>query len=136
MAAKLAQLRRRSRPDEEGFDALAIGVVECANDGSPVSLRRNLGGSDFSEGYDYEATVSRLAHIYATRFSEHLIITDEAQVRLHGRDEAGCEAKLGDVVRPRNPAVARSDSSAPSCSRNEWRCGGRSAIGSGPISTA
>jgi hypothetical protein len=69
VAAKLAQLRRRSRPDEEGFDALAIGVIECANDGSPVTLRPNTGGRDYSEGYDYGATVSRLAHIYATRFS-------------------------------------------------------------------
>jgi hypothetical protein len=69
VAAKLAQLRRRSRPDEEGFDALAIAVIECANDGSPVTLRPNVGGRDHSEGYDYPATVSRLAHIYATRFS-------------------------------------------------------------------
>jgi hypothetical protein len=69
VAAKLAQLRRRSRPDGEGFDALAIGVVACANDGSPVTLRSNAGGRDYSESYDYEATIGRLAHIYATRFS-------------------------------------------------------------------
>jgi hypothetical protein len=69
VTAKLAQLRRRSRPEEEGFDALAIGVVECANDGSPVTVRPNPNGRDYSPGYDYEATVSRLAHIYATRFS-------------------------------------------------------------------
>jgi hypothetical protein len=67
VAAKLAQLRRRSRPDEEGFDALAIAVMQCANDGSAVALRANTG--DYSDVYDYGANVSRLAHIYATRFS-------------------------------------------------------------------
>ena len=69
VAAKLGQLPRRSRPDEAGFDALAIGVIECANDGSPVTLRPNTNGRDYSEAYDYQSTVSRLAHIYATRFS-------------------------------------------------------------------
>jgi len=69
VAAKLTELPRRSRPGEEGFDALAIGVINCANDGSPVSVRRSATGRDYPEIYDYDQTVGRLAHIYATRFS-------------------------------------------------------------------
>jgi hypothetical protein len=69
VTAKLAQLHRRSSPDGEGFDALAIGAIECANDGTPVTVRPNPGGRDYSESYDYDATVRRLAQIYATRFS-------------------------------------------------------------------
>lgn len=69
VAAKLTELPRRSRPGEEGFDALAIGVINCSNDGAPVSVRNSASGSDYPEIYDYAQTVGRLAHIYATRFS-------------------------------------------------------------------
>jgi hypothetical protein len=69
VAAKLAELPRRSQPGEQGFDALAIGVVDCANDGTPVTVRRSVAGQDYPEIYAYEQTVGRLAHIYATRFS-------------------------------------------------------------------
>ncbi len=69
VAIKLAELPRRSRPGEEGFDALAIGVINCANDGAPVTVRHSASGADYPEIYDYAQTVGRLAHIYATRFS-------------------------------------------------------------------
>lgn len=68
VTAKLTELPRRSHVGEEGFDALAIGVVECANDGNPVSVARSVSGS-FPAIFDYDQTVGRLAHLYATRFS-------------------------------------------------------------------
>jgi hypothetical protein len=40
VAAKLAESPRRSQAGDEGFDALAIGVINCANDGSPVTVSR------------------------------------------------------------------------------------------------
>lgn len=67
--AKLAELPRRSRSSEEGFDALAIGVIDCANDGRPVTVERGASGANYSDIFDYEQTVGRLAHLYATRFS-------------------------------------------------------------------
>lgn len=69
VAAKVAELPRRSQPGHEGFDALAIAVVECVNDGTPVVAVPDAAGRDFPAIFDYAQTVDRIAHIYATRFS-------------------------------------------------------------------
>jgi hypothetical protein len=69
VAAKVAELPRRSQPGQDGFDALAIAVIECANDGSPVVAVPHSAGRDFPAIFDYSQTVGRIAHIYATRFS-------------------------------------------------------------------
>lgn len=69
VAEKLTELPRRSRPGDEGFDAFAILAVDCKNDGSPVTLSPKASGSIYPQIYDYAATVDRLAHLYATRFS-------------------------------------------------------------------
>jgi len=69
VAAKLTELPRRSRSGEEGFDAFAITVIDCSNDGRPVEVRRGASGEYYPEIYDYAQTIGRLAHVYATRFS-------------------------------------------------------------------
>lgn len=69
MAAKIAELPRRSSPSEAGFDALAIGVIDCANDGRPVLVRHDSPGQDFPAIFGYELTIARLAQLYATRFA-------------------------------------------------------------------
>jgi hypothetical protein len=69
VAQKLTELPRRSQPGGEGFDALAMGVISCRNDGSPVTVRQGPASADFPAILDYVDTVRRLAHIYATRFS-------------------------------------------------------------------
>lgn len=69
VAAKLTELPRRSRAGEEGFDAFAISVIDCPNDGRPVEVKRGAAGEYYPEIYDYAQTIGRLAHIYATRFS-------------------------------------------------------------------
>ena len=69
VAAKVAELPRRSQAGQEGFDALAIAVIDCANDGSPVSAIPEAAGRDFPAIFEYEQTVGRIAHLYATRFS-------------------------------------------------------------------
>lgn len=69
VAAKLTELPRRSRPGEEGFDAFAITVINCANDGRPIEVQRGASGEYYPEIYDYAQTIGRLSHVYATRFS-------------------------------------------------------------------
>jgi hypothetical protein len=69
VAAKLSELPRRSRQSDGGFDAFAIGLIACTNDGRPVTVKRGAPGEYYSEIYDYAQTIGRLAHLYATRFS-------------------------------------------------------------------
>jgi len=66
--AKILQLKRRSRTGEEGFDALGIIVIECANDGTPIKLCHSPPAPRPSDFYHYEQFIGRLAHLYATRF--------------------------------------------------------------------
>ncbi|RYG38918.1 MAG: hypothetical protein EON93_01070 [Burkholderiales bacterium] len=69
IAEKLTRLPRRARTGEEGFDAFAITVIDCANDGRPVTVAEGAAGEYYPEIYDYAQTIGRLTHIYATRFS-------------------------------------------------------------------
>jgi hypothetical protein len=59
---------RRSRTGEEGFDALAITVVECVNDGSPVKLVSHPPAPQPGDTFHYEQMVRRVAQLYESRF--------------------------------------------------------------------
>jgi hypothetical protein len=65
---KIHDLPRRTRPGEEGFDALGITVVDCANDGSPVGLVLGAPAPQRSDDFHYDQMVRRIAHLYDTRF--------------------------------------------------------------------
>lgn len=67
--AKLRELPRRNRPGEEGYDALGIIVIDCANDGTPVNLLTTPPAPDAGDDYHYEQMVRRSASQYAYRFS-------------------------------------------------------------------
>jgi hypothetical protein len=67
---KVRQLPRRSRTGDTGYDALAIVVVECVNDGSPVTLTKRAPAPQAGDIYHYASMIDRLAHIYATRFKD------------------------------------------------------------------
>ncbi len=67
---KMRQLPRRSRTGDAGYDALAIVVVDCTNDGSPVRLVETPPAPQPGEIYHYASMIDRLAHIYATRFKD------------------------------------------------------------------
>jgi len=67
---KVRQVPRRAKVEEMGYDALAIVVIDCANDGSSVTLIENPPAPQPGEIYNYESMVARLAHIYATRFKD------------------------------------------------------------------
>jgi hypothetical protein len=67
---KVKQLPRRSRTGIPGYDALAIVVVDCANDGSPVSLQTGPPAPQPADTYHYASMIDRLAAIYAVRFAQ------------------------------------------------------------------
>lgn len=67
---KIRQLPKRSKTGETGYDALSILVVDCPNDGSPVSLVAEAPSPRPGEIYHYASMIDRLVHIYATRFKD------------------------------------------------------------------
>jgi hypothetical protein len=66
---KLRELPRRNKPGDEGFDALGIIVVDCANDGSPVTLVTTPPAPGAQDDYRYDQMVRRAASQYAYRFA-------------------------------------------------------------------
>jgi len=67
---KVRQLPKRSRTGDAGYDALAIIVVDCANDGSPARLIPDSPAPQPGDIYHYASMIDRLAHTYATRFKD------------------------------------------------------------------
>ncbi|MEX0881220.1 MAG: hypothetical protein WEB59_07945 [Thermoanaerobaculia bacterium] len=67
---KVRQMPRRTKPGEHGFDALAIGVVRCENDGSPVRLVTESPAPQPGDIYEYEMMIRRAAQLYASRFRQ------------------------------------------------------------------
>jgi hypothetical protein len=67
---KVRQLPRRSRTGIAGYDALAIVVVDCRNDGSALKLCTKSPAPQPQDTYHYSAMMDRLAGIYATRFAQ------------------------------------------------------------------
>lgn len=67
---KIRQLPKRAKTGDTGYDALAIIVIDCRNDGSEVSLIGATPAPKPGEIYHYDSMIDRLAHIYATRFKD------------------------------------------------------------------
>jgi hypothetical protein len=65
---KVMQLPRRTKADEDGFDALAILAIDCRNDGSAVTLMPSPPAPSASDIFNYGQCVSRLASTFASRF--------------------------------------------------------------------
>lgn len=66
---KIRQLPRRSKPGTEGYDALAICVMNCSNDGSQVTLQSDAPAPKPGETYHYSSMIDRLRGLYDTRFA-------------------------------------------------------------------
>lgn len=67
---KVKQLPRRSVTGIAGYDALGIVVVDCANDGSPVTLVTAPPAPQPQDNYHYATMMDRLRGIYDTRFAQ------------------------------------------------------------------
>jgi hypothetical protein len=65
---KLTEIPRRAREGEEGFDALAITVIRCRNDGSRVELVDRAPAPQPGEIHHYEWTIHRLAQLYEQKY--------------------------------------------------------------------
>lgn len=67
---KVRQLPKRSKPGDTGYDALAIVVVDCPNDGSAVRLITDPPAPPSGDIFHYVSMIDRLGHVYATRFKD------------------------------------------------------------------
>jgi hypothetical protein len=67
---KVRQLPRRSKTGDTGYDAIAIVVIDCANDGSKVSLIKTPPAPQPGDIFHYSTMIDRLDHIYSTRFKD------------------------------------------------------------------
>lgn len=66
----LRELQRRSKVGDAGFDGLGVVVVDCANDGSRVTVvSATPPAPALTDDFDYRRFVARLAQLYSTRFS-------------------------------------------------------------------
>lgn len=63
--AKVGQLPRRTADDGVGYEGLGIVLVDCANDGSPVTVATE---PEVPDNYRYERMITRMANEYDVRF--------------------------------------------------------------------
>lgn len=66
---KVRELPTRTKTSEEGYDAIGIVVVDCVNDGTPVTVVTKPPAPPPSDLYHYDQMVRRAAQIYDTRFA-------------------------------------------------------------------
>jgi hypothetical protein len=67
---KVRQLPKRAKPGDAGYDALAIVVIDTANDGGVVRLVTSPPAPQPGDIYHYASMIDRAGHIYATRFKD------------------------------------------------------------------
>lgn len=67
---KIAELPRRSRVGETGFDALSVLVVDCQNDGTtPVTIVSHTPAPPAGDLFSYPMVIERIRHTYETRLA-------------------------------------------------------------------
>jgi hypothetical protein len=67
----LRDLQRRTQISDSGFDAIGVVVVDCKNDGSPITRLNSHPPAPLpNDDFDYSRFVNRIAQLYATRFKE------------------------------------------------------------------
>lgn len=65
---KVTEIRRRSVPNEQGFDAIGIVVIDFKNDGSPVKVVTGGPSPDPTSDFHYDKLIERLCAQYRTSF--------------------------------------------------------------------
>ena len=68
VVSKLRELPRRSRDGEEGYDVFAVVLVECKNDGTPVTLWPDPPAPQAGDVDHYAMAVHRLAQLYEQKY--------------------------------------------------------------------
>lgn len=66
---KVREIPRRVGPVSTGYDGLAIVVIDCSNDGAPVTLVSPPPAPQPGDIYHYETMVTRIANEYDTTFA-------------------------------------------------------------------
>lgn len=67
---KIEQLPKRVKTGDTGYDALAIVLIDMANDGGPVKLVTTPPAPRPGEVHHYASMIDRLRQTYATRFKD------------------------------------------------------------------
>ena len=65
---KVMELKRRTGEKDNGFDAIGVTMIDCRNDGSPVTIADGM-NQRIAAILRYEELVQRLALLYATKFA-------------------------------------------------------------------
>ncbi len=65
---KVEELPRRASAEGDGFDAMSVVVVNCANDGSPVELVEAPPAPQPGDIFQYDQMIRRVAQHYEARF--------------------------------------------------------------------
>ncbi|NYF33377.1 hypothetical protein [Sphingopyxis sp. JAI108] len=68
--AKIRQLPRRSRVEDDGYDALSITLVDFVNDGRPVVLHEAAPAPPPGDIHAYASMIARVSGLYGTRFKD------------------------------------------------------------------
>lgn len=67
--AKVREIRRRSAPGTQGFDAMGIVLIDFKNDGSPCLISTASPAPTAGDGDHYANMIGRIATLYASRFA-------------------------------------------------------------------
>lgn len=66
---KVLEIPRRTTTSTSGFDALAIVLVDCRNDGaSPVRIVNDRPAPEPGDPVHYDSMIARIVHLYESRF--------------------------------------------------------------------
>jgi hypothetical protein len=69
VVAKIREIPRRSGTRTQGFDGLCVVVVDCANDGTPVTIVTDPPAPQPGDVLHYDSMINRVAAEYDTTFA-------------------------------------------------------------------
>lgn len=64
VVSKVSELPTRTRPGQEGYDALGIVLVACPNDGTPTTVVNAPPAPSANALFSYESMIRRVVHQY------------------------------------------------------------------------
>ncbi|NUS37570.1 MAG: hypothetical protein HOQ02_00890 [Lysobacter sp.] len=67
--AKVREIRRRSKPGDQGFDAMGVVLVDFRNDGSPCTIWTKAPAPGIGDSDHYANMIGRIATLYASKFA-------------------------------------------------------------------